>query len=154
MIRKLMQLSAWQWLVMLGSVIIVPYIYSCLRLCGYKKTLNGVRSADTARSGLSAGDEAALAKQMAYAMAVAVKFGFWKPNCLTRSLALGWFLGRRGIPFEIRIGVPDGVLSTFSTDGPTFTAHAWVESSGVVLNEKEDVASEYSPFESGLDKHS
>ncbi len=148
MIRKLMQLSAWQWRVLLGSVIIVPFVYMRLRLGGSKTTLDAALRSDTARSGLTAEDELALAKQTAYAMAAAVKYGLWKPNCLTRSLALGWFLSRRKIPFEIKIGVPG------RKENPAFTAHAWVESSGVVLNDKKDVAAEYSPFESGLDKHS
>ena len=130
--RKLMQLTAWQWVVLLGSVFILPLFYFRLRLGGFKK---------------------ALAKQTAFAVDVSGKYSFWKPNCLTRSLALGWFLSRREIPFEIRIGVPGGMLTTVSDDGPAFMAHAWVEFSGVVLNDKEDVASEFSPFKSGLDKN-
>jgi len=159
-LSKLTQLSAWQWVVLLGSMFIVPFIYIRLRLGGFTKTLDAARPSDTARSGLSDEDELALAKQTAYAMAVAVKFGFWKPNCLTRSLALGWFLGRQGIPFEIRVGVPgrkENLGKNIDTDpnilAPAFTAHAWVESSGIVLNDKQNIAEEFSPFESGMDKH-
>ena len=149
-----MQLTAWQWVVLLGSVLILPLFYFRLRLGGFKKALDWARPSDTARSGLSVEDELALAKQTAFAVGVAGKYNFWTPNCLTRSLALGWFLSRREIPFEIRIGVPGGMLSTVSDDGPAFTAHAWVESSGVVLNDKEDVASEFSPFKSSSDRRS
>jgi hypothetical protein len=149
--RKLLQLTAWQWVVLLGSVFILPLFYFRLRLGGFKKALDWTQPSDTVRSGLSVEDELALAKQTAFAVDVASKYGFWKPNCLTRSLALGWFLSRREIPFEIRIGVPGGKVNCLA---PAFTAHAWVESSGVVLNDKEDVASEFSPFESELDKNS
>jgi hypothetical protein len=160
MLRKLMQLSAWQWRVLLGSVFVLPLFYFRLRLAGFKKALDWAHSSGTARSGLSQEDELALAKHTAYAVDVAAKYSFWAPNCLTRSLALGWFLGRRKIPFEIRIGVPgrkDNWGQSNNSDpnypAPAFTAHAWVESSGVVLNDKEDIADEFNPFESGLDKH-
>jgi len=87
-----------------------------------------------------------LAKDTAYALAVAVKYGPWRPLCLLRSLTLGWFLGRKGIPFEVKIGVPGGKVGTGQLGKPDFTAHAWVEHNGVVLNDKEDVASEYAAF--------
>ena len=164
MLRKLMQLSAWQWQVLLGSVVVLPLFYFRLRLAGFKKALDWSQPSDMARSGLSQEDELALAKKTAFSVDAAAKYSFWAPNCLARSLTLGWFLSRRSIPFEIRIGVPgrkenrgqstnsDPNYADSNIPAPAFTAHAWVESSGIVLNDIEDIAAEFSPFESGPDK--
>ena len=87
-----------------------------------------------------------MAQDTAYALAVAIKFGPWWPKCLLRSLALGWFLARRGIPFELRIGVPGSGVADRAVD---FTAHAWVEVEDVVLNDSQDVAEKYQAFRNG-----
>ena len=118
-----------------------------LQTIGYRGTL---AAAQTRRAGgLSANEQLRLARDTAYAVAVAVKYGPWRPLCLLRSLALGWFLGRRGIPFEVRIGVPGGKSLRMPEGALDFTAHAWVEHAGVILNDKEDVAREFHPFTTG-----
>ena len=60
-------------------------------------------------------------------------------TCLTRSLYLAWLLRRRGVPAEFRIGVriANGVLA----------AHAWVECGGSPVNDKDDIAKDFAPFE-------
>jgi hypothetical protein len=110
-----------------------------LRRAGYRATLK--RAQGRPASTLSASEQLELARDTAYAVAVAVKYGPWKPLCLLRSMTLAWFLGRHGIPFEVRIGLPGDAGGALD-----FTAHAWVEHAGVVLNDKEGVASEYRPF--------
>jgi hypothetical protein len=59
----------------------------------------------------------------------------WPATCLRRSLLLWAFLLRSGVPSELRLGFrnPDG----------KFEAHAWVEWSGVPLNDTPDVRSRY-----------
>lgn len=65
----------------------------------------------------------------------------YSANCLERSLALWWLLGRCGIPSEIRFGVRPA-----PEDGsPDF--HSWVENEGVVLNDRPDIATEFIPFD-------
>lgn len=59
-------------------------------------------------------------------------------TCLTRSLLLEWFLRRRGIPAELRIGV--------QRQGAGLAAHAWVEYGGVPVNDRLDIASAFAPF--------
>jgi hypothetical protein len=66
----------------------------------------------------------------------------WSPvpaTCLVRSLALSRLLRQQGLAAELRIGVarPDG----------QFAAHAWVEHGGAVLNDGQDVALRFAPFE-------
>ena len=121
-------------------LLLTPFIllltWARLRSSGYGQTLR--RAQGTGEIQLSAEHQLALAKDTAYAVAVAIKYGPLRPLCLLRSLTLGWFLGRRGVPYEVRIGVPGGKFD--------FSAHAWVEFAGVALNDKEAVADEYTPF--------
>jgi len=142
--RQLGQLTGWQWRVLLGSPFILFITWSRLRSVGYKQTLRKAQPVKQSR--LSAAEQLELAKDTAYALAVAVKYGPWKPLCLLRSLALGWFLGRKGIAFDVRIGVP-GEKSISGSEGKLdFSAHAWVEHAGVVLNDKEDVTGDFNVF--------
>ena len=147
---RLTALSAWQWRVLLTAPFVLLLTRWRLRSGGYRRTL----AAAQARSAcaLAADGQLRVARDTAYALAAAVKYGPWRPLCLLRSLALGWFLGRRGIPFEVRIGVPGGKPLLSPQGKLDFTAHAWVEHAGVVLNDKEDVASEYRPFTTGRSK--
>lgn len=66
----------------------------------------------------------------------------WNPlpaTCLSRSLVLIWLLRRQGLVAELRIGVAQA-------DGQMM-AHAWVEHDGVALNDSQDVAGRYAPFD-------
>ena len=142
---RLASLSAWQWRVLLGAPWALSRTWISLRTRGYVKTLAALRPAQPSR--LPAGRQLALARETAYALAVAVKYGPWRPRCLLRSLALGWFLGRKGIPFEVRIGVPGAKNVTSPAGKLDFTAHAWVEHAGIVLNDQQDIAGEFAPFD-------
>lgn len=59
-------------------------------------------------------------------------------NCLSRSLALLWLLRRRGHNAQLHLGV--------SLAGGDFAAHAWVTLNDRVLNDTQDVATRYVPF--------
>lgn len=50
---------------------------------------------------------------------VAGRFTPVEATCLKRALVLSWFLGRRGVPTTLRIGV--------ARRGGTLDAHAWLE---------------------------
>lgn len=58
-------------------------------------------------------------------------------TCLPRAIALTWMLRRRGVAAAVRLGAR-------SRNG-AFTAHAWVEFAGRVLNDPE-IAQEYEPL--------
>jgi hypothetical protein len=79
---------------------------------------------------------------------VAANHGFYRANCLKRALVLGWFMRRRGIPCEIRIGTrkETGLLGEESG----FSAHAWVESDGVVVNDHDGIGEHFAPFHESL----
>ena len=76
-------------------------------------------------------------RQVARLVAAALRpFG---ANCLGESLTLVVLLQRLAYPASLRIGArraPAGL-----------EAHAWVELDGVPLNDRPDIAADYSPFE-------
>jgi hypothetical protein len=63
----------------------------------------------------------------------------FKITCLVRSTALWFLLRRQGIGSEIRIGV--------NQQEGKFKAHAWVESNGIVLNDRNDIHNQFAAFE-------
>ncbi|WP_373540726.1 lasso peptide biosynthesis B2 protein [Chamaesiphon sp.] len=75
---------------------------------------------------------------------VAVRYHRRWTNCLKQSLLLWILLRSQGILSEIRIGV--GRESTI------FTAHAWVEYQGIVLNDTEDVHQRYQAFDRSFEQ--
>ena len=141
-VTKLLDLKGSQWAVILQAPFVLLMSWARLSVGGFQKTLERIHT--QSEPVMSPEQQLLRAKETAWALAVAVKFGPWRPRCLLRSLALGWFLGRRGIPFKIRIGVPAGKAAVGPGD---FSAHAWVEHAGVVLNDKEDIAEQYPPFD-------
>jgi hypothetical protein len=63
--------------------------------------------------------------------------------CLPRSMTLWWMLGRRGIASELRIGV--------RKEADIFTAHAWLECQGIVLNDSAEVGTDFTVFTERFD---
>jgi hypothetical protein len=88
------------------------------------------------------------ARRLAFLVEVAARRGPWPANCLQRSLVLWWYLRRRGLDGEIRIGVrrrpgsPPGAR--------TLDFHAWVEQRGVVLNDVWDVRVRFATFDRAI----
>jgi Transglutaminase-like superfamily len=58
--------------------------------------------------------------------------------CLPRSMTLWWMLRQRGIASELRIGV--------RKKDDIFTAHAWLECQGIVLNDSAEVSTDFTAF--------
>jgi hypothetical protein len=73
---------------------------------------------------------------------LAAHYSPFRPNCLVRSLTLWWLLLRQGVDSDLRIGV--------RKQGEEFTAHAWVEERGTVLNDRADIAGHYAAFDGQL----
>jgi len=138
-------LTGWQWRVLLTAPAALLATWLSLRLRGYRATLDRARPAHA--SGLDGAAELQIARETAYAMSAAIKYGPWRPRCLLRSLTLVRYLGRRGISPTLRIGLPAGQAALNPGSAPGFAAHAWVEHEGVVLNDRADVAAAYSAFD-------
>ena len=147
----LRRLTLWQWQVLLIAPVVFLLTWLRLRRGGYAGAVAAVRRPQhtnpPATPTATATATARLAQEIAYALAVAAKYGPWWPQCLVRSLALGWLLARKGVPFEIRIGAASA-KPVFNAGGTVdFSAHAWVEHDGVVLNDAPDVATRFTPFD-------
>ncbi len=69
---------------------------------------------------------------------VAAQRGPFRASCLPQSLVLWWLLRRQKIQSDLRIGVRKG--------SNHFEAHAWVELSNTVLNDRTDVSRRFLPF--------
>ena len=59
-------------------------------------------------------------------------------KCLERSLTAWWLVRRQHVPAQLRIGV--------RRDEGDLRAHAWVEVSGVVLNDNAEIFRGYKAF--------
>ncbi|NCF63264.1 MAG: lasso peptide biosynthesis B2 protein [Gammaproteobacteria bacterium] len=138
-------LNAWQWQVLVTFPAALLLNFMRLRIQGFVRTLGRITPVDPQRKPTEA--ELDLARLTGYAVLVAARYGPWWPRCLLRSVVLGWFLARRKIPFEIKIGLPEGKPLASPGWAPDFAAHAWVESGGVVLNDRADIAEKYRSFE-------
>lgn len=71
-------------------------------------------------------------------VSIASRYGFYRPNCLQRSLVLWWLLRIQGIESDLRIGV--------RKEEGRFEAHAWVEYEGEILNDRRDIHQHFAAF--------
>lgn len=91
-----------------------------------------------------AASRAVEAQRLSWVVQVAAAWGPWPANCLQRSVVLWWFLHRRGIEGDMRIGVrrnPDNKAMEF---------HAWIEYGDVVINDRRDVRQQYTMFDRAI----
>jgi len=143
-IDDLLALSAYQWYLLIAALLLLPLIGLSLRLFGFKKTYNHAIPQDKKSTIQSNPSDAKLQKAQVIArmIDIAAAHGFYKANCLSRSLLLLRALKKRDIPCQLMIGVNnDGNISKID-----LSAHAWVESRNVVLNDKADVALRFKAF--------
>lgn len=89
-------------------------------------------------------DADAEALLLARTVHLAANQGVGGSNCLPRSLVLWSLLRRRGLDAQLRVGVG-------GNSGEDLKFHAWVESSGQVLNDVPDVAERYLPFQGTIE---
>ncbi len=69
------------------------------------------------------------AARLAELAEIAGRRGAVAASCLRQALVVWWWLRRRGLPAQLKIGVTGG--------GDAFAAHAWVELGGVALAQKD-----------------
>lgn len=110
---------------LLALAALLPVIDACLRGFGLRRTqaLLGLARERATRTPSPA--ELAEAHQLAELAAIAGRRGLWGNTCLRQALAVQWWLLRRGLPAQLRLGARH--------DGDTLDAHAWVELDGQAL---------------------
>jgi hypothetical protein len=126
----------WQFL---QAIIFLPVIAAGLHFMNFQRLremLERFSPVPVGDNGDNALQQAAVTSRLVLAAAARMPF---TATCLIRSTALWYLLRRQGIASEIRIGV--------NREEGEFHAHAWVETHGVVLNDKADIHHQYSPFD-------
>ena len=114
----------------------------CLRVAGFRKSKRLLERLDSSasRPATSSRDEGiAAAARVTQIVSVAERWSFNKPTCLERSLVLWQMLRHQHLPAQLHIGA--------RKNEHVLEAHAWVECSGVVLNDTADVHKHYSRFD-------
>jgi hypothetical protein len=128
------RLSARERREFLEFIILIPAARVTLLTAGFRRCAEYGRPAATA----SALRDPDVAASLTSGLRRAARFGPYRGNCLSQSLSLLWALRRRGIDADLRLGAR-------MTDG-MFSAHAWVERRGRVLNDTPDVTVRFAPF--------
>jgi hypothetical protein len=71
------------------------------------------------------------AQRIAELANIAGRHGAWQNTCLRQALTVQWWLYRRGLPAQLRIGA--------RRVGNQLDAHAWVELDGVPLAQSREL---------------
>lgn len=124
----------------LTSFLLLPATSLALRLLGFQKTHSFLSRLARAKfkKEKSAEDLQKVAASTARMVQIAASYGFYRTTCLPQSLYLWWLLKLQSIESELIIGT--------QKEAKTVKGHAWVEVSGHVLNDHEDVGSRYTPM--------
>ena len=142
--QKLLALSPYQWYLLVSAMILLPAIRLSLNLFGFKKTYNRIINSYISNQSQADVDSSQLleAKRVARMIDIAAAHGLYRANCLTRSLLLMLALNKRKIPCRLMIGANE----RRNIEKKDFGAHAWVESSGNVLNDLDNVSTRFKAF--------
>ena len=138
-IRKFLALSSLEKRIVITAAFILPACAVGLRTVGFRRTQEHMLRGQTNFSIPLASKDLLLAQGISHAVEIAAVHGPYRATCLTRSLVLVWLLSKHGILSEIKIGatVAEG----------DFSAHAWVVSGDVVLNDTPEVTDRFGAFE-------
>ena len=119
--NKIRSLDGLQWRYLQASLLLLPIVDVSLRWSGHKSThAMLVRWATRSASHVAGRVDGAVAQRIARMVSLAGRHSPWPATCLRQALLLCFFLARRGINAELRIGVENAGESGFA-------AHAWVE---------------------------
>lgn len=135
---RLRALSFAELRLLLQAPLVLPVVALALRRYGLSAVQE--RLLASAAPTTSAEPDRARAERISWCVQVAAAYGPWPANCLQRSVVLCWFLHRRGLHGDLRIGVR-------RTEDDRLDFHAWVEHDGVVINDRRDVRERYATFD-------
>lgn len=138
--RRLRRLFGREGRLLVQTIVLLPAVALAVRALGFQRVYAALnRKAPPLAVGLSEEDIEERVWWARRLLQLALRWGPYRPNCLQRSLALWWLLRQQGLGSEFRIGVRlrEGL----------FEAHAWVERTGRVLNDRQDIGEQYAPFQ-------
>ena len=153
-LRKLMRLTPGERRTLSQAMVLLPLTALALKLTGLRRTQRifscfiphdrphdrpHVRPHVPAKSEQTESD---ISRAQRISRLVSLARRVYPANCLQRSLTLWWMLRLQGIQSELLFGA--------RKDSGRVLAHAWIEISGVVLNDTEDVRLRYAPFDRAI----
>lgn len=136
--RKLKTLSWAEVMLLMQALFLLPLVALGIKYFGFRRFYGAIANFTPRKDRVQERGGIKEARAIAKLVEIASRYGLYKPNCLQKSLLLWWFLQRRGIESELRIGV--------RKKGTLLEAHAWVEYQGSVLNDRNDVDQLFAPF--------
>lgn len=145
---KLNKLSRAEWQLLLQALLLLPLTALVIKFFGFKSLYEAM-----ARWSIKYNLQLMLpikttsvlmskANITARMVSIASRYGFYRPNCLQRSLVLWWLLRTQGVEGDLRIGVR-------KQEG-RFEAHAWVEYEGEILNDRKDIHQYFAAFSGAI----
>lgn len=142
--QRLRELSARERLLLAQTPILLPVVALALRWLGLGRVQRWLNRRPPRRAGPTGSDRAAEAARLAWIVKISALYGPWPANCLQRSVVLWWYLGRRGLDGDLRIGVRR------DRETGKLDFHAWIEHDGVVINDGPDVRQRYATFDRAI----
>jgi hypothetical protein len=119
------------------AALLIPVLAVSLRVFDVQRTLRWIEGAFRPRRRTSDEDEA-IVDRAVRALRRTRRHAPYAGRCLPRALALKWMLGRRGVESALRFGA--------RMEQGRFSAHAWVERHGVVLEDFPQLTARFKPF--------
>jgi Transglutaminase-like superfamily len=132
--QKFHELSPQEKFLLLQALFLLPVNVLGLRVFGFRRwqaALEKLLAKRQPNSAIATAPDIARVVNLASAQ-------MFRAVCLPRSMTLWWMLGRRGIASELRIGV--------RKEADIFTAHAWLECQGIILNDSAEVGTDFTAF--------
>ena len=142
--RRLRQLTLAERLILVQTPLLLPLAALALRWFGLRRVQGWLAIRPFSRPASVAARRPAEAARLAWIVKVSAMYGPWPANCLQRSLVLWWFLRRRGLEADLRIGVRR------DRDSGLLDFHAWIEHGRAAINDRPDVRERYATFDRAI----
>ncbi len=139
-LRQLSEFSSPERKVLLIALLLLPITAIALQIKGFRWTqafYNKCSPNNISRNSVSS--QLLEARSTARMVTIAANHGPYRANCLKKSLVTWWWLTKKGIQSELKIGV--------NKEAGDFNAHAWIEFQGVVVNDRAEINEQFSIFD-------
>jgi Transglutaminase-like superfamily len=137
-LKKLARLTAKEWSFLLRALILLAWTSVRLLVTGYQSTLKSCSSPNIGPSELPISQAIKVAKDISRLVNVAAHFGPHHTKCLCRSLVLLRLMSSEGLMGELVLGA--------KLEKAKFTAHAWVQLNGQVVNDCSEIGDTFGQF--------
>jgi hypothetical protein len=120
--------------------LLLPPLNAGLRILGYQRlrVFLAAHPRNLLKYEGSEIDAVEASKHVSYLVTVVSRYGLYHATCLRRSLLIWWWLRRKGIQTELRIGVQ-------KRNGQLY-AHSWIKLGDEIINESTEVERNFSAF--------